>query len=368
MAIYYNKKTKKYDCKFSVNGRQYMMRGFDSEAEALANERDHKDLLFNHPVKQSKIMFHTIVRLYIKEEVSHYKPSSAYVIQLKIKSYILDLFEDKEYRLITYVDFLNWHEKLNKTNYREKTRILFYLKKIVNLAAVRTSIDHIRWVELLPRFKNYVKRPVQRTIYDMEQIKMFLSAFNDDLYYKCLFCVFGFCGLRTGELRGLTWDDSVDLEKGLIYVFKEIATINGSSVVLVPKSKSSQRYVPIPGFLNELLKQLRESSSFNKTGQYVFHGFNRVSKPVNAPIGVTSIRRRKLEACEGRLPFITNHELRHSFASILNNLLGVNSQTIAELLGHSSKSVTENVYLHSSENKKRDAIDKLDAHFKDLLN
>jgi len=58
------------------------------------------------------------------------------------------------------------------------------------------------------------------------------------------------------------------------------------------------------------------------------------------------------------VPYITNHELRHSFASLMNRE-GVNSQTISQLMGHKTKSVTEGVYLHATQNEKDDAMIKL---------
>jgi len=57
------------------------------------------------------------------------------------------------------------------------------------------------------------------------------------------------------------------------------------------------------------------------------------------------------------------HDLRHAAASLLI-MEGVDLKTISEILGHSSISITADVYGHVLEEQKRKAVGKLDKYSK----
>jgi len=56
------------------------------------------------------------------------------------------------------------------------------------------------------------------------------------------------------------------------------------------------------------------------------------------------------------------HDLRHTAASLMI-LEGVDLKTISEILGHSSISITADVYGHVLEEQRRKAVGKLDKYF-----
>ena len=61
------------------------------------------------------------------------------------------------------------------------------------------------------------------------------------------------------------------------------------------------------------------------------------------------------------LPHKKFHAIRHTYASMLLKN-GVDIETVAELMGHSAISITQ-IYLHSSNNQKQDAVNKLNYLF-----
>jgi integrase len=69
--------------------------------------------------------------------------------------------------------------------------------------------------------------------------------------------------------------------------------------------------------------------------------------PAETPLDASHVRRsfkaitRKAGLCENWTP----RELRHSFVSIMSDN-GVSIETIADLVGHASRAVTEKVYRH----------------------
>jgi integrase len=55
------------------------------------------------------------------------------------------------------------------------------------------------------------------------------------------------CGTRRGELCGLAFDDSIDLEKAKVSIHRNILEVNGKVFVRdVPKSDASVRTISIP--------------------------------------------------------------------------------------------------------------------------
>ena len=67
------------------------------------------------------------------------------------------------------------------------------------------------------------------------------------------------------------------------------------------------------------------------------------------------------------LPHIRFHDLRHSTASILLSM-GVHPKIVQEVLGHSTISITVDIYSHSLPSMQREAMQKLNDLFQDHRN
>ena len=85
-------------------------------------------------------------------------------------------------------------------------------------------------------------------VYDINEFDKFLSAEADERY-KILWETLYYCGLRRGELRGLTWND-IDFGNSYLRVNKNVVATQGDEnkpyMVTTPKTKSSIREIPIP--------------------------------------------------------------------------------------------------------------------------
>ena len=57
------------------------------------------------------------------------------------------------------------------------------------------------------------------------------------------------------------------------------------------------------------------------------------------------------------------HDLRHTAASLMI-LEGVDLKTVSDILGHSSISITADIYGHVLEEQKRKAMDTLNKYYK----
>lgn len=78
--------------------------------------------------------------------------------------------------------------------------------------------------------------------FTLEQAPAFLSATaSEDIEWRCYFTLALTAGLRSGELRGLRWQD-VDLNAGMLTVQQSITRVNGFGMVRrQPKTSSGRR-------------------------------------------------------------------------------------------------------------------------------
>jgi integrase len=165
-----------------------------------------------------------------------------------------------------------------------------------------------------------------------------------------------YTGLRIGELCALRWKE-IDLVNKVLYVKYTAQRIQdysgeGSSktklILTSPKSKSSNRCIPLPDYLVDLLKPWQASSdTYFLSGEQ-----DRFIEP-----RCMQMRFKKyLKECG--IQDVSFHCLRHTFSTICLRS-GMDSKTLSELLGHSNVNITLSQYVHTSLEYKRISIDNM---------
>lgn len=231
-----------------------------------------------------------------------------------------------------------------------------YLKSALNFATKWYDFNFSSLYNKMVNFTNPNEMPKEMEFYTYDEFKQFISV-EEDLKFRTLFETLYFCGLRRGELRGLTWK-YVDFDRKEISIVKNVVNVRGDDgfwQVTTPKTKSSVRQIPIPNVLLNDLKLLKE-----KCEQY--YGFNEdyfVFGDV-APIHPHTMKlRKKKNADLSGLKEIRLHDFRHSCASLLINN-GANIVMVAKYLGHTKIDETLNTYSHMYRNKLDDIVNTID--------
>lgn len=141
-----------------------------------------------------------------------------------------------------------------------------------------------------------------------------------------------YTGCRRGEALALQWQD-INFKTKTIHICKAIEFANAKGAVKLPKTQSGIRTVP-------LLDVLAEQLSPGRPEEYIFGGDRTFSE--------TMINRRWKKYLKATGLDITQHQLRHTYATILYRA-HIDAKTAQKLLGHSDVETTLNIYTHISE-------------------
>ena len=198
----------------------------------------------------------------------------------------------------------------------------------------------------MEKFNDPNKPPKEMQFYTWEEFKQFISVI-DDIKWKALFEVLFFCGLRRGELRGLSWDN-IDFFNKELSVVKNVAQegSTGEYIITTPKTRTSTRTLPVPErVMNDLHElYLREKKQYGFNQKWFVFGDKE-------PLGDGILRHTKNKFCDlSGVKRIRIHDFRHSCASVLINN-GASIMIVAKYLGHAKIDETLNTYSHLFKNK-----------------
>ena len=185
---------------------------------------------------------------------------------------------------------------------------------------------------------------------EQQVIESFCLNHKKRNYIGIVICLY--TGIRLGELLALTWDD-IDFNSNLLTINKTSysAKVDGKTQIIVdkPKTKKSNRVIPIPNQLVKLLRVIKKESN----SKYVITTRN------SGMVGNRSYQRTfKFILKKVNVPYRNFHSLRHTFATNAIEL-GMDVKTLAEILGHTNAMITLNRYSHSLLNYKIEMMNKL---------
>jgi integrase len=214
----------------------------------------------------------------------------------------------------------------------------------------------------LPHGEKYEIKPLT-----IEQVQQFLEAARGHPQ-EALFILALATGMRRGELLALKWQD-INFSAGMLQIRRILTRVPSKLpgkgfVEAEPKTQKSRRSVVIAEIALEALKlhRRRQLEAKAKAGEfwqehdYVFttltgehlNPTNHVLNPLKALLkkaGLSDIR---------------FHDLRHSAATLLFSE-GVHPKIVQELLGHSTISMTMDIYSHVLPTMQHDAISQLNS-------
>jgi len=193
-----------------------------------------------------------------------------------------------------------------------------------------------------PRATHREMRPLSE-----EQVKLLLEASKGDKL-EALYVLAITTGMRKGEILGLKWED-VDLVSRIVRVKRTVH--NGT--VHPPKTSRGYRSISLA---TDAVVALKERE---RLGEWVF-----CTKTGN-PLSAHNVHNRSWKPLlkKAGLPSDTRfHDLRHTCATLLLTR-NINPKIVQELLGHSSISITLDIYSHVLPTLQEKAVEAMESIF-----
>ncbi len=234
-----------------------------------------------------------------------------------------------------------------------------YIFTTLNLAlryAVKNRLIPFNLCDMVDKPK---RKKYQAAFIKPAMVSAYLKLFEDSWLYPGVVLSL-FCGLRRGELLALQWKD-VDFKTMKININHSVVIIKNELILKKPKSNQI-RAVSMPLGVAVILKKYRQQQNKNKLlmgpDEYISSDFvireDNGTRP--RPDYISRYFNRRIKS--SNLPHVRFHDLRHSAASLML-VEGVGLKVVSEILGHSSISITGDLYSHVIEEQKKDAANKL---------
>lgn len=171
------------------------------------------------------------------------------------------------------------------------------------------------------------------------------------------------CGLREGEICGLTFGD-IDERNGWLHVRRAIgkAPTGGTTYVKMPKTDAGTRSVPLNDELRDVIRArrlwcLREWGREPRGADYLIGNADGTwLKPPYLGRAWAALSREALGIKGLRGDRVTFHDLRHTFATVAL-ARGMAPKDVQAVLGHASAQTTLDVYAASDPSARQTAME-----------
>jgi len=211
-----------------------------------------------------------------------------------------------------------------------------------------------------------VERKQMQTLDAEATVVLIEAARGTNLFMLILLGVL--CGLRRGEITALRWR-SIDLDRGQLSVTASTEQTNRGIREKETKSGKS-RTVALPSLIVDELRRHRvaQAEGLLAAGVRLTDDHHVVAREDGQPLQPRSLTHAFVKFVRGHgLAPIRLHDLRHSHATHML-ASGVHPKIAQERLGHSSVSVTIDLYSHVLPGMQAEAVSRVDAVLRDALN
>jgi integrase len=256
-------------------------------------------------VKYKGITYRELRKIYLEDMMIYREPNTVRAHEISLQK-----FDGLENKVVGNIDFIDIKNEVNKmikegleisTIQANVSRLNLFLNAAINEYKAITN-NPLKDIKLkLPSVKK--KKEIRvLTNAEVEKLLNLISPEKD----KMIVLIAVKCGLRAGEIVGLTWND-VDFKNADLIVDKQWKKLKtGEYGFGTLKSKNSYRKVPIPADVIPELKKYKENAPRELKYDRVF--------PENTTSNLCTRLRFKFK----RLGFENSmHDLRHTYATNL---------------------------------------------------
>lgn len=320
--------------------------------------------------------YKAIMDKYLKPELGKYRLSL--LTSVKLNSFIVELCNKYSFKKAYYNNIL----KVLKNCFRIATDVYGFIRYNPALTIK------------LPKIED--NNDFQKHLYNKNEINIILERFKDDDTFTCAFITSCFTGMRTGEVCSLTWDD-IDFTNRVINVkhtvYDKPDDGKGRWYIGTTKTKQGIRQINMSITLYNTLTNYKKKQQYLKEvfgNEYYTYYFEKVLNKYG------KVTEKRIIQNEGNIlqinkadmvftrpngkyvgrnilnyPFKIIHkelgiencrfyDLRGSYATI-NLRNGTEIRDVADILGHKYIETTENFYISSTDENKKNVSNVFDS-------
>lgn len=297
--------------------------------------------------KPESITLGQFMREFIDNQIKpNFRPGTTYNYEATLEKYAQSIMGYKLTEL-SPLHIQKLHSEMLDNGYSPGT------VKLVNNCLKRTISTAFEW-GIISKNPALVKSPKSTkksdVVWNLEQCTNFLQKAKGNTSYYLIYLLTIFTGLRRGEVLGISYDD-IDFELNRIKINKQVTTVGGKSQLTDKlKSISSYRVLDVP---SDIMKEIKDHCH-NQKKLHLRLGIENKHNLVFCTSRGTWIHPNninkdfRLISEQLKMEKITFHGLRHSHATILAEMKE-NVHAISSRLGHSSPTITNEVYVHLTE-------------------
>jgi len=252
------------------------------------------------------------------------RPATAALYAKLLRLTILPTWADRPLDDITAAEISAWYSGMRTTPTQQANA--YGLLKSIFKEAIEEGL-----VEANPcRVKagGQKQRAREIDVLTVDQLNRYLAAIPETRRVPLLLA--GWCGLRSGEVRGLRVRD-LDLDAGVVHVRQAVVRLKGQLLIGPPKTNAGIRSVAIPPHLLPALRAWADQQPTRGRDALLFPAGDGHS-PLNDSV-LRAAHDKGKAAID--MPRLTVHGLRHTSATLAAQL----GATLAELqarIGHST--------------------------------
>ena len=273
-----------------------------------------------------------------------------------IKRIHADPFGKRKIKTVKLSDAKSWFVALHDAGMKQNTIgvIQSVIRPAFEMAVdddiIRKNPFKFKLSDVVPN-DAYVRTALTKA--QQERYLQFIRDEGNGNYYDDIVILLG-TGLRVSELYGLTKSD-IDFERRCVHVRKQLCrTADKPYFVAPPKTKSGFRSVPMTDTVYMALKRVIENRGCPKVEMIVdgYSGFLFLDKEDKPKVAMhlenymRGMQRKYVKLHGKNLPTVTPHVLRHTFCTNAQQA-SLDVKSLQYVMGHSTASVTLDVYTHS---------------------
>lgn len=366
-GITYRKNEERYMGRFMYHGTPYTVYG--KTVKDTQKKLDDMKYEVEHEIyfKDSRVTFGTWFEIWIKDyKAPTVKRGTVSVYKSSYNLYIKDVFGNKQLRDIRTDNIQRFYNSMSEKHARNTLEICRAILNGVFQQAVKDEIVQKNPVKNATLPKGLTK--AGRDAMTVKEQKLFLDYARDSKYYLLMELALA-TGMRSGEIRGLQWND-VDFNNKVIHIRSALVYVDGVFWLDSPKTESSIRDIPMLKNVQHLLKKQRKEQSelrlklgerwIPQDGMENLVFTTKSGKPIINDMFRQDVMKVVQKINDAGIEFrhVSPHIFRHTFATrCIEN--GIPPKVLQTILGHKDLATTMDTYAHVMPDTKAEELKKI---------